>query len=361
MNNRPSKNPARCLVQTTAYNAEKTLRRAIESVLNQTFTDFRYNIRDNGSTDGTYDIINEYAARDSRISLTQNKLNYQILPSPKVLSSENASPANSAAICRATLDADDEYKPDFLARTVPFLRENNLDMVFCGSEYIQDGSSRLDTPPRTRILENEDIIKFLPEYYQFATRYWGILYRQNIWGGLIHLITAEAGMQDSKNVLHGLEKSARIGVLAESLHKYYRAPKTLSRKYNPNWFWWVNEMYEQTRLFILSRGPLTPELENFLWVRYLIWLKYILPRIQQSDASAATKISDIIKIFKFGRTEALMRQDWGAVGIYSDKAEFLDDCRAWLESFTADEALRPYLEVLRGQLASYRQDYGRRN
>jgi glycosyltransferase involved in cell wall biosynthesis len=42
---------------TQAYNAEKTLRRAVDSILAQTYTNFVYYIVDNGSTDGTGEMI----------------------------------------------------------------------------------------------------------------------------------------------------------------------------------------------------------------------------------------------------------------------------------------------------------------
>ena len=61
-----------------AYNAEKYIGEAIESILNQTFTDFEFIIIDDCSTDGTWDIIQEYAKRDSRISISRNEENLQI-------------------------------------------------------------------------------------------------------------------------------------------------------------------------------------------------------------------------------------------------------------------------------------------
>ena len=49
------------------YNAEKYLRRALESLLNQDFGDFELIISDNASTDGTAEICHAYAKRDKRI------------------------------------------------------------------------------------------------------------------------------------------------------------------------------------------------------------------------------------------------------------------------------------------------------
>ncbi|ADK83334.1 glycosyltransferase family 2 protein [Sediminispirochaeta smaragdinae] len=46
---------------TVCYNAKTTISNTINSVLNQSFTDFEYIIVDGGSTDGTLDIVNPYA------------------------------------------------------------------------------------------------------------------------------------------------------------------------------------------------------------------------------------------------------------------------------------------------------------
>ncbi len=57
------------------YNGEAHIRKAIESILGQTFTDFELVISDNASSDGTAAICQEYAARDSRIRIFRNEIN----------------------------------------------------------------------------------------------------------------------------------------------------------------------------------------------------------------------------------------------------------------------------------------------
>jgi glycosyltransferase involved in cell wall biosynthesis len=54
-------------VLMSCYNAVKWLDEAINSILNQTFTDFEFIIIDDGSTDETLKIINSYAENDDRI------------------------------------------------------------------------------------------------------------------------------------------------------------------------------------------------------------------------------------------------------------------------------------------------------
>ncbi|OAD18829.1 glycosyl transferase, family 2 [Candidatus Thiomargarita nelsonii] len=51
------------------YNGEKYIRKALDSLLAQTFTDFELIISDNASTDNTYSICQEYAQKDSRIKV----------------------------------------------------------------------------------------------------------------------------------------------------------------------------------------------------------------------------------------------------------------------------------------------------
>lgn len=57
------------------YNREKYISQAIDSVLNQNFDDFEIVCSDNASTDRTYEILNKYAQKDSRIKVYQNEVN----------------------------------------------------------------------------------------------------------------------------------------------------------------------------------------------------------------------------------------------------------------------------------------------
>ena len=57
------------------YNGEQYLHKAIESILNQTFTNFEFIIINDGSTDNSCGIINKYASKDKRIlPITQNNI-----------------------------------------------------------------------------------------------------------------------------------------------------------------------------------------------------------------------------------------------------------------------------------------------
>ena len=60
------------------YNCEKYLSESIESILNQSFTDFEFIIIDDGSSDKSWKIIQDYAKQDKRIIAIKNKENLWI-------------------------------------------------------------------------------------------------------------------------------------------------------------------------------------------------------------------------------------------------------------------------------------------
>lgn len=61
-------------IAMATYNGEKYLKEQIDSIISQTFTDWRLFVRDDGSTDNTVNIIREYVGKDSRIHLIEDNL-----------------------------------------------------------------------------------------------------------------------------------------------------------------------------------------------------------------------------------------------------------------------------------------------
>ncbi len=75
LNDEKVREAARLTVGMPAYNSSATIALAIESLLAQTFRDFELVISDNASTDSTCQIVEQYAARDSRVKLVRQSIN----------------------------------------------------------------------------------------------------------------------------------------------------------------------------------------------------------------------------------------------------------------------------------------------
>jgi glycosyltransferase involved in cell wall biosynthesis len=126
-----------------AYNSEKTILRAIHSVLKQTFQDFELIIVDDGSQDGTAEVIK--AIDDTRIKY--------ILHSKNSGTAEARNTAVRSATGRyvAFLDSDDEWLPEKLSRQVDVLRNRPEEVIANVSGfYLFDefDIKRKEIPPR---------------------------------------------------------------------------------------------------------------------------------------------------------------------------------------------------------------------
>jgi len=107
------------------YNAEKYIEAAVESILNQTFTEFEFIIINDGSSDGTLALLEGYAEQDKRIRLIsrENKGLVATL-------NEGLKLAKTSLIAR--MDADDIALPDRLKIQKEYL-DKHSDVVCIGA------------------------------------------------------------------------------------------------------------------------------------------------------------------------------------------------------------------------------------
>ncbi len=111
------------------YNVERYLQQCVESLIHQTYTDLEILLVDDGSTDQSGQMCDEYAEKDERI---------------KVIHQQNAGAANAknAGIDAATgeyltfIDSDDYVDLDWVACMVETLENNHTDLVECGLDQV---------------------------------------------------------------------------------------------------------------------------------------------------------------------------------------------------------------------------------
>lgn len=115
-----------------AYNEEQAIGNAIESIIAQTFTSWELIIIDDGSIDGTHDVVRQYANRDIRIRLILNEANLGL---PESLN-KGIQLARSDLIARA--DADDINLPERLAIQYKYMQlHSEIDVLGTGA-YLLD-------------------------------------------------------------------------------------------------------------------------------------------------------------------------------------------------------------------------------
>jgi len=106
------------------YNSERYLEQSLDSLLNQSFGEFRLIISDNASTDRTGEICQDYARRDQRIDYFRNSTNIGLSPNFNRVFELSDSPYFKWAT------ADDYWAPSMLEKALAIM-ESDTQVALC--------------------------------------------------------------------------------------------------------------------------------------------------------------------------------------------------------------------------------------
>ena len=120
----------------SVYNSEEYLDEAINSILNQTYTKFEFIIINDGSRDGSLDIIKKYLKRDKRIILVDNKINKGLVYSLN----KGLDISKGKYIVR--MDADDISLRERLEKQVNFMEQNSEITMSGTAAFVFKGNNR---------------------------------------------------------------------------------------------------------------------------------------------------------------------------------------------------------------------------
>ena len=157
------------------YKVEQYLRNCVESVINQTYTNWEMILVDDGSPDKCGEICNEYAVKDKRIRVIHKG-------NGGLSSARNAGLDNSSEGEFVTfLDSDDFWHPEYLETLMNLQQKYHADLVQCG--FIRGTESvfpKIDESVSIDVLDNHEI--FITEKANVVMC--GKLYRTSLFDGI---------------------------------------------------------------------------------------------------------------------------------------------------------------------------------
>ncbi|MCI8309004.1 MAG: glycosyltransferase [Clostridia bacterium] len=112
------------------YNGRRYVAKQVESILNQTYQDFRLIISDDCSTDSTLKILEEYEAKDRRIEIFRQGQNLGVVANFEFLISKVRSEYFMFA------NQDDIWLPDKIEKSMKKIESDNLDLVYTDLEVV---------------------------------------------------------------------------------------------------------------------------------------------------------------------------------------------------------------------------------
>ena len=127
-----SKSEALVSVIMPAYNCEKYVVEAINSVLAQTYKNWELLVLDDGSKDNTLQTIEEFSQKDSRIKALPNGKNMG------VSATRNRGIELASGDWIAFLDSDDMWEPLKLEKQFEIVENKSAEFLFTGSSYINE-------------------------------------------------------------------------------------------------------------------------------------------------------------------------------------------------------------------------------
>lgn len=120
-----------------AYNAERTIEEAINSVINQTYINWELIVVNDCSKDNTLNIIEHFCQKDNRIKLVNNIMNYG------VSKTRHNGLIEAKGNWVAILDSDDMWHPDKLEKQIVLQSSSNAELLFTGSAFMDENGKRL--------------------------------------------------------------------------------------------------------------------------------------------------------------------------------------------------------------------------
>lgn len=275
-----------------AYNVESYLKRTIESILNQTYTNIEIICVNDGSTDNTYQRLKFIAASDKRVRVF-TKANEGVTLARKY----GVEQAKGEYI--GFVDADDEIDPTMYERLYHNLKQHNADISHCGHEvFYLDG--RREYFYNTGRLAKQDMISGLQSLISgsFEPGLCNKLYHYTLLHSLFHNGAMDYSITINEDLLmnYYLFKSAKNSIFEDvCLYHYLKREGSASNsKISSSWIW------DQIRVKqIILSDAMGTEYETDARRAYLITcLTRLNSLIMQNDAAFEEDCKKIIQLVK---------------------------------------------------------------
>ena len=243
------------------YNTGEYLAPCIESLTSQTYSNLEIILVDDGSTDGSGAVCDEFARRDERIKVIHQK-------NSGVSSARNAGLENASGTYLTFVDADDGLVPHGLETALRYLRENDADMVTYGwkRHFMEDGRTEPCAEPFLSTRDISNVLgRVLTDYSACGGGYpWNKLWR--VRGAVPRFDPELYYFEDLEWVVRMLLQTESIVVCPECLYDYRIHSASISR--DPAKAERRELGYHRSMEKIIRSLAVMPELQSWFFTKY---------------------------------------------------------------------------------------------
>lgn len=219
------------------YRVEPYLKRCVDSVLAQTYTNMEVILVDDGSPDNCPAICDAYAQQDGRVSVIHQA-------NAGLSGARNAGIDVVKGAYLAFVDSDDYLAPDYLEKLYRACVETGSDMSVCRWEYVKGEAIPQKGTGETKVFTGREMQanQYTPDGAYFVVA-WNKLYRRELFWeiryplGRIH--------EDEATTYRIYDKVKQAAYVDSSLYGYFVAPSSITRGFNPRRLDWVKAVAER--------------------------------------------------------------------------------------------------------------------
>lgn len=269
------------------YNVENYIYECLDSVLSQTYSNFEIIITNDGSTDKSGQICNDYAAKDERIVVHHQK-------NKGLLMARRNSIKYSTGNYYLFLDSDDTWKPNALEKVFEAIQNTNADMVIFNldrlienkiiqSKKIFSSQEVKQGVTKEKILEKFITTDELNSLCIKAVKY-NIVDKNKNYSNLEGLVMGEDALQSVPLLLN----AEKIVYMEESLYNYRINETSSTNIFDPTYIHDINVISE-TKINLVHKIN-RPELYPLLSRRYMNTIAKQILNVSSLDLSIGKKI-----------------------------------------------------------------------
>lgn len=292
------KNMRKISVIIPVYNTYKELPRCLDSICGQTYKNLEIICVDDGSSDGSEQIVDEYAGRDSRILAIHQ-------PNAGESAARNTGLRAASGDYIAFVDCDDWLDIDMYQDMMEAVQEDNLDLAACGYVMEYDGYSKAAENERSvspEVFGRTELFRYVyvrDQYRAVTSWIWcklfrrGLIYGENGFDGFDERVRFGADLLFFQKAAC---KADRIRYLDRAYYHYYQRSTSTSHTQKLDIAYEIIDVYQRMIAYFLDNHleeDIVPWLQRFAAYRATL----------VSEQSIAQGDRDMLE-----KTQAVMRQ-----------------------------------------------------
>ena len=207
------------------YNVEQYLRRCLDSIVNQSYTNLEIILVDDGSPDSSPQICDKYASKDNRII---------------VIHKENGglSDARNAGldICKGEyisfVDSDDWVSQDYINELYSSIKNSHADIAIVNHTHVTD-NFKINTESNQNYTiklfsKQQALFKLIAKQHQPFVVSWGKLYRKELFNNIRFPIGKYHEDEFTSHLL--INRASKIAYSSKILYFYFQRPNSITNQ-----------------------------------------------------------------------------------------------------------------------------------